>query len=175
MEADSRRLHLRVFAKIMIGIAFFVAMYVVLAMVFGSNTGGRKLSSQLVDLSQIRPGGFELVLWEGRPVMIYRRTNADIALLDLPNPDLLDADSKASRQPNWANNAYRSRQPEWFVAIGVGLDFSCPIKLANTGFADECRGSKYDFAGRVYRQQYADENLIVPVYTITGQSLLLGS
>ncbi len=174
MEDNSRRLHLRVLAKILIGIAFFVALYVVLAMVFGSNTGARKLSSQLVDLTQIKPGGFELVLWEGRPVMIYRRTAADIAVLDLPNPTLLDPDSKASRQPNWAQNPYRSRKPEWFVAIGVGLDFSCPIKLSDSGFADECRGSQYDFAGRVLRQQYADENLIVPVYTISGNTLLLG-
>jgi len=174
MEADSRRLHLRVFAKILIGIAFFVVMYVVLAMVFGTKTGSRKLASQLVDLASINPGQFELVLWEERPVMIYRRTNADIAVLGLPNPELLDPDSNGSRQPNWAKNAYRSRQPEWFVAIGVGLDFSCPIKLVENGFADECRGSQYDFAGRVYRRQYADENLIVPVYTIKGSSLLLG-
>jgi len=126
------------------------------------------------------------LLWDGRPIIIYRRSDSDIAYLQQADDRLSDAASKKSKQPDWAKNATRSRESQLFVSIGVGTDFSCPLKFvpatAETflgkpwagGFVDECRGSRYDLAGRVYQSQYATKNLIVPNYTVRDGSILLG-
>ncbi len=144
------------------------------------------MPTQVVDIADLRPGQARMELWDGRPVLIYRRTETDIQQLQADDTRLLDFDSTESRQPSWAQNPYRSREPEWFVSIGVGTDFSCPVRhLAAAsepfleqpwqgGFIDDCRGSRYDSAGRVYRGQYADENLIVPEYIRKDDVLILG-
>lgn len=172
--------------KLMLIVAFFTVLYVVLSVLLSTDKSTRVMPTQIVDIAGQRPGQSRIVLWDGRPVLIYRRTEADIAALQEPDLRLLDADSSDSRQPSWANNVYRSREPEWFVSIGVGTDFSCPVQdlPASTdqfmdmewqgGFKDDCRGSRYDRAGRVYQGQYADENLIVPQYIRKADVLILG-
>ncbi len=186
MEQDIRRLRLRVAAKLMIALAFFTVLYVVLSVVLSTDPGSRVMPTKNVDISGLRPGDSRIILWEGRPVLIYHRTPEQQQMLKLADPRLLDAESSQSRQPGWAENQYRSKNPAIFVSIGVGTDFSCPIKLLPAsgeqfmaqvwagGFADECRGGRYDFAGRVYKGQYADENLIVPNYRLDGTTLVLG-
>ncbi len=189
-EKEQRRLRLRVAAKLMLALAFFTVLYVVLSVMFHSDPESRVIPTKTVDIGSLKKGESTVVLWEGRPVLIYRRTDNDIAALQTDDPRLLDAGSDKSKQPAWAKNATRSRDPEWFVSIGVGTDFSCPIALLppsqnpsndmfmqqpwRGGFVDECRGARYDLAGRVYRGQYADENLIVPSYVIREHELILG-
>jgi len=170
----------------MLLVAFFTVIYVVLAVLLSTDKSTRVIPSQIVDIAGQREGTSRIVLWSGRPVLIYRRTEADIAALQLDDERLLDSGSASSRQPSWANNANRSREPEWFVAIAVGTDFSCPIrhlpasadifmdKPWEGGFIDDCRESRYDSAGRVFQGQYADENLIVPVYVRKDDVLILG-
>jgi len=172
--------------KLMLLVALLTVVYVVLSVLLSSDKSTRVMPTQIVDISGYRPGESRIVLWDGRPVLIYRRTDADIAALQIEDQRLLDAQSSDSRQPSWAHNANRSREPEWFVSIGVGTDFSCPVKDIPAspdqfmdrpwqgGFADDCRGSRYDRAGRVYRGQYADENLIVPQYIRKADVLILG-
>jgi len=161
-------------------------MYVVLSMVFSSNPESRVMPTKVVDIGGMRAGEVRIVLWEGRPVLIYHRTDQQVQALKATDERLLDASSKDSRQPMWAKNDQRSSMPEYFISIGVGTDFSCPIDLLPAsnepfmeqpwagGFVDECRGARYDFAGRVYLGQYADENLIVPEYRIKDKVLVLG-
>lgn len=170
----------------MLAFAVLTVVYVVLSVLFSSDKSTRIMPTQIVDISGQRAGQMRTVLWDGRPVLIYRRTAAEIALLQLGDERLLDASSAKSRQPSWAENVNRSREPEWFVSIGVGTDFSCPIidlplsdaefmgKPWSGGFVDECRGSRYDRAGRVFKGQYADENLIVPSYVRKDDVLILG-
>jgi len=186
IEKEQRRLRLRVAIKLMLASAFLVTLYVVLSVMFHSDPDARVIPAKTVDIGNMREGESKIVLWEGRPVLIYRRTPNDIAALESEDTRLLDPESKKSQQPVWAENATRSKVPEWFVSIGVGTDFSCPIALLSAasdsfmeqpwrgGFVDECRGARYDLAGRVYRGQYADENLIVPSYVIREQNLILG-
>lgn len=186
MDQQIRRLRLRVAMKLMLVMAFFTVVYVVLSVLLSSDKSTRVIPTKIVDISALRVGESRMVLWEGRPVMIYRRTNADMAALQKNDSRLADASSSESRQPSWAKNAHRSREPEWFVSIGVGTDFSCPVKDLPAssdqfmdmpwpgGFVDDCRGSRYDRAGRVYQGQYADENLIVPQYIRKDDVLILG-
>lgn len=174
----------------MLAVAFFAVLYVVVSVLLSSDKDARVMPTQLVDLSTIKQGEHRIILWDGRPVIVYRRSLEDTQFLEVAHAEhravLNDPDSKRSRQPTWALNAFRSKQPEWFISIGVGTDFSCPIGFSEAsnervqqqpwrgGFTDDCRGSKYDLAGRVYKGQYATKNLIVPNYTIRGTTLVLG-
>jgi len=175
----------------MLAICFFTVVYVVLSVVLSKDEGARVLPSQLVDLSSHEPGTARVILWDGRPVLIYRRVLAEQQALRVMSGVqkglLADPDSVRSTQPDWADNSYRSRVPEWFVSIGVGMDFSCPVRLLKAsdelfqgtswpgGFVDECRGSRYDLAGRVFKNQFATKNLAIPEYTLKGSALLLGA
>ena len=170
----------------MMVLGFIGIMYVVLSMVFSSDPDSRVLPTKVVDIGGMRAGEVRIVLWEGQPVLIYHRTDQQAQALKAADTRLLDAESTKSRQPSWAKNEQRSSLPEYFVSIGVGTDFSCPIDLLPAsqepfmdkpwagGFVDECRGARYDFAGRVYSGQYADQNLIVPQYRIKDNVLILG-
>jgi len=185
-QQDIRRLRLRVAAKLMLVLGFVGILYVVLSMVFSNDPESRVMPTKVVDMSNLGPGEARIVLWEGRPVLIYHRTEQQVQALNVADARLVDARSKHSRQPVWAKNDQRSSTPEYFISIGVGTDFSCPIDLLPAsdepfmeqpwtgGFVDECRGGRYDFAGRVYSGQYADENLIVPEYRIKDKTLILG-
>jgi len=185
-QQQIRRLRLRVAAKLMFVLGFVGVAYVVLSMVFSSDPDSRVIPTKMVDIGTLSAGEARIVLWEGRPVLIYHRTPAQVKALQSEDTRLLDAKSAQSRQPSWAQNELRSRVPEYFISIGIGTDFSCPIGLLpassdpfmskpwSGGFVDECRGARYDFAGRVYSGQYADENLIVPGYRIKDGVLVLG-
>lgn len=185
-QQQIRRLRLRVAAKLMLVVGFVGVMYVMISMIFSSDPDSRVMPTKVVDIGNLRAGEIRIVLWEGRPVLIYHRTTAQVQALKAEDTRLLDAVSAKSRQPAWAKNEQRSSKPDYFVSIGVGTDFSCPIRLLPAsaelfmaqpwagGFVDECRGARYDFAGRVYSGQYADENLIVPRYRIENNVLVLG-
>ncbi len=172
-------------------------LYVFVAAFFSDNKSHKTMPVQRVTVSEMLPGENLLVKWVGagqsvRPVLIHRRTPAEIAALnevDGPRtvgPQLVDPDSAQSRQPAWAKNAWRSRSPEWFVAIAVGTDLGCSIRFKATdgnqfksyewsgGYIDQCRGSRYDLSGRVYAAQYAETNLIVPEYTLLPGLIVLG-
>jgi ubiquinol-cytochrome c reductase iron-sulfur subunit len=110
---------------------------------------------------------------------------------------LRDPLSASSDQPDEARNTHRSLQPRYFVAIAQGTDLNCPIELFSgelvprksvsarsnagedplttlPGFRDQCRGSHYDIAGRVYSKQEAQRNLVVPPHRIEGAQLIIG-
>jgi len=124
--------------------------------------------------------------WEGRPVVIYRRQDNEFSQLRTIDNRLLDETSQNSDQPEDMLNAYRSVEPEWFVAIALGTDQGCSLTHlpANSslfqqqpwhgGFIDACRKSRYDLSGRVYESQYATRNLVVPPYKLSGTTVILG-
>ena len=118
-----------------------------------------------------------------QPVMIYRRTPEQLAVLrdtKLPNktrdPDtpmyygFRDRDSEEPRQPEWAQNWHRSLRPELMICVAEctheGLvvttfdgidDWVCP----------NC-GSRYDLAGRAYAGP-AKWNLRVPMHRFVSE------
>jgi len=186
MNQESQRLRLRVAAKSMTVLALIGVVYVFFSAFFSTDKKAHTIPSQRVVVGHVTPGESLRLTWEGRPVIIYRRTQEQIVALDTPAHPLADPSSSRSEQPAWADDHFRSREQEWFVALAVGTDLNCPVRLlpANEenflnhpwqgGFIDECRGSRYDFAGRVYAGQYAERNLIVPAYRLSGDTLVLG-
>jgi ubiquinol-cytochrome c reductase iron-sulfur subunit len=139
-----------------------------------------------VDLSRIAPGELNVVEWRGKPVWILRRTKEMLESLKKVEPRLSDPDSKASDQPKYADNEYRSRNPEFLVLVGVCTHLGCspqekPAEAKAEmgadwpgGFYCPCHGSKFDLAGRVFKGSPAPLNLVVPPYTMADGKLVVG-
>jgi ubiquinol-cytochrome c reductase iron-sulfur subunit len=140
-----------------------------------------------VDLTKIAPGSLEVVEWRGKPVWIIRRTQEMLASLKASEPRLSDPASKASEQPKYAQNEYRSAKPEYMIMEGVCTHLGCSPQLKSAeakaemgadwvgGFYCPCHGSKFDLAGRVYSGSPAPLNLKVPPYEfVTDATLVIG-
>lgn len=177
---------LRVAVKLMLLLAFLIAVYVGGSSFNSNGTDTAELEPLSIDLDAVASGGAVTVNWNGRPIIIVQRTTEEIQALQKENSRLKDASSSQSEQPDFARVPHRSLDPRWFVAVALGTDFSCPVDRVQmvpatllgvddqAGLQDSCRGSYYDLAGRVIAGQYADRNLPIPEYQISGNTLILG-
>lgn len=164
---------------------FLTSFWLGLRFVFSGATTPPDLPTLRVAVSDLLPGAHKIIDWEGRPVLIMRRDARMQSSVDDLDPALLhDPASADSVQPKTALAVWRSRDPAWFVAIAVGTDLGCPVRVAEpaelpaglaAGLRDTCRGAFYDLAGRVLDGQQADENLTVPSYRLDGDVLVLGA
>ncbi|KZS22417.1 ubiquinol-cytochrome c reductase iron-sulfur subunit [Wohlfahrtiimonas chitiniclastica] len=138
-----------------------------------------------VDLSKLKPGELLRVEWQGKPVWILNRTPEMLSLLEkIPASELVDPESNMDQQPSYAKNAWRSEKKEVLVLVGICTHLGCsPTYRPNVvpaenwvgGFFCPCHGSKFDLAGRVYKNVPAPTNLIVPNYQfLEGNRLLIG-
>jgi ubiquinol-cytochrome c reductase iron-sulfur subunit len=138
-----------------------------------------------VDISQMKPGDQKTVMWQGRPVWVVRRTPQELASLNQDTDLLRDPNSNTDQQPSYAHNLYRSIKPEYLVLVGVCTHLGCiptyrpePNSVEPGwpgGFFCTCHGSKYDMAGRVFKDVPAPINLLVPPYKfINDQEILIG-
>lgn len=139
-----------------------------------------------VDLSPLRPGQQITIFWRTWPVFVVRRTPQALAMLQ--NPALLaqlaDPESKQLQQPSYASNARRSANPEFSVLVGICTHMGCtphfyPEPSVNDpepdwlgGYLCPCHGSKYDLAGRVYKDVPAPYNLPVPPHRFVNDRTL---
>lgn len=172
--------------KIMFWLAMLAMLYVFFASFRADDSVLQTGPGLRVDLSDMPGGEARMLDWEGRPVLVYHRLKSEIEALHQQDQRLLDAASKRSKQPPAAEGPLRSVSPDWFVSIGLGTDLGCSLSLLPVnealfqkkpwqgGFIDSCRKARYDLAGRVYRSQYADRNLVVPAYHWSGTTLILG-
>ena len=138
-----------------------------------------------VDISRLAPGEVGIYEWRGKPVWVIRRTQDMIDSLKAVVPNLTDPESKSSRQPQYAENEYRAVKPDIMVMEGVCTHLGCSpqAKPAEAkaemggdwvgGFYCPCHGSKFDYAGRVFRGAPAPTNLTVPPYTFLSEGTLL--
>jgi ubiquinol-cytochrome c reductase iron-sulfur subunit len=138
-----------------------------------------------VDISKLAPGEVGIYEWRGKPVWVIRRTQEMIDSLKAVVPNLTDPESKSSRQPQYAENEYRAAKPEIMVMEGVCTHLGCSPQAKSVearaemgadwvgGFYCPCHGSKFDYAGRVFRGAPAPTNLVVPPYTFLSDSTLL--
>ncbi len=140
-----------------------------------------------VDISKLEAGQMLTVEWRGKPVWILRRTPE---MLDkLPTVDKLLADpasKNTDQQPTYAQNPARSIKPEILVLVGVCTHLGCsPQQKFQVGpasglgedwpggFFCPCHGSKFDLAGRVYRNVPAPTNLPVPPYLFLSDTRIV--
>ena len=138
-----------------------------------------------VDLQRILPGELKIVDWRGKPMFVLKRSPDMLSALALHDNLLADVTSKRSIQPVATQNALRSLVPSVLVLEGVCTHLGCipsfrPVSSATDlgdswpgGFHCPCHGSKFDFAGRVYKNVPAPTNLTVPPYEIVSDSKLI--
>lgn len=135
------------------------------------------------DFARLGPGEQVTFEWRGKPVRILHRTPAMLKALEDPalRARLADPDSQVrSQQPDYARNAFRSIKPEYLVLVSTCTHLGCvptfrpdvsPADLEPGwpgGYFCPCHGSKFDLAGRVYRNVPAPTNLVVPPHRYLG-------
>ena len=141
-----------------------------------------------VDISKLEPGMLLMVEWRGKVVWVLNRTPDMLASLEKVEGDLADPASEKKQQPDYAKNRTRSIKPEIFVAEGVCTHLGCsPVFRKDVAPADlgpdwlccffcPCHGSKFDLAGRVYKNVPAPTNMVVPPHVfLSDNRLLIGS
>jgi ubiquinol-cytochrome c reductase iron-sulfur subunit len=129
-----------------------------------------------VDISKMAEGQMLTIEWRGKPVWIVKRSQAMLDGLPQVDSQLRDPQSEEDQQPAYAQNEYRSIKPEILVLVGVCTHLGCaPLFKPEMGGSDlgadwkggffcPCHGSKFDIAGRVYKNVPAPTNLVVPPY-----------
>ena len=137
------------------------------------------------DISKLEPGQMLRVKWRGQPVWVVKRSEQMLKDLESLTGQLLDPNSEAPQQPEYARNPFRSRKPEILVAIGICTHLGCsptyrpevaPADLGpdwKGGFFCPCHGSRFDLAGRVYKGVPAPTNLVIPPYRFLSDTLIL--
>lgn len=139
-----------------------------------------------VDVSRIAPGQQIMVLWRSLPIFIINRppkvldTLKSPALLNV----LLDPQSEELQQPPYAENWHRSVKPTFAVLVGICTHLGCiplfypdpnpssPAANWPGGYFCACHGSKYDLAGRVFKNVPAPYNLPVPPYYFVNDTTI---
>ncbi len=139
-----------------------------------------------VNISKIEPGQLVRVIYRGKPVWLINRSEQMVK--DLPSLDSRLADPASeveTQQPTYAKNGSRSRKPEMSVMIGICTHLGCsptyrpeiaPADLGadwKGGFYCPCHGSRFDLAGRVYKNVPAPTNLEVPKHFYKSDDVIL--
>ncbi|KAA3628284.1 MAG: ubiquinol-cytochrome c reductase iron-sulfur subunit [Proteobacteria bacterium] len=132
-----------------------------------------------VDISKIEPGQQITVTWRKTPVWVLRRTPEILERIDRPEhlEQLLDPNSEVTtQQPDYALNSHRSIRDEYFIVVSICTHLGCvptfrpevaPADLGPDwpgGYFCPCHGSRFDFAGRVFKGVPAPKNLLIPPY-----------
>jgi len=138
------------------------------------------------NISKLQDGQKVDIIWQGKPIWIIKRTEKMLA--DLPNNDGLLVDPASAvpdQQPEYATNATRARKPEILVLIGLCTHLGCvpsyrpelaPADLGadwKGGFYCYCHGSRFDLAGRVFKNVPAPTNLVVPPHYYKSDDVIL--
>ena len=136
-----------------------------------------------VPLGSIQPGELIRVMWRGKLVFVLRRDERMLATLPEIAGELRDPNSEvAEQQPEYTVNEARSVRPEWLVVEGSCTHLGCapledfearPVEGWKGGFFCPCHGSKFDFAGRVFKGVPAPTNLRVPPHRFVRDDLIL--
>ena len=140
-----------------------------------------------VDIDDIQPGEVKIVKWQGKPVWILRRDEAALESIESLNDEVRDPESEVEQQPSYARNEYRSIKPEYLIVVGYCTHLGCspkkvlegegaPFGLADDwegGFFCPCHGSRFDLAGRVFKDVPAPTNLIVPPHQFLSDTRVI--
>jgi len=138
-----------------------------------------------VDISKLQPGEMATVEWQGKPVWIIRRTKEMLDGIRKDDALVSDPSSEVPQQPDYARNEFRSIKEEYAVLVGVCTHLGCSPRYKavddkaemgpdwNGGFYCPCHGSKFDFAGRVFKGVPAPVNLVVPKYMYLSDTTIL--
>ncbi len=150
------------------------------------------VQSYIIDISSMKERDFETFSWHGLSIGIYKRSQEDIIKLNRELLNITDSNSLYKRKPAWWNNSlsvyvidysadwmhnnYRSIKKEYFVFIRKNPSRVCNIintiemrrrgrvrvKAIPSVFIDPCSNDRFDLAGRIYFNEFASKNLLIP-------------
>ncbi|MGH8347552.1 MAG: ubiquinol-cytochrome c reductase iron-sulfur subunit [Pseudomonas sp.] len=138
-----------------------------------------------VDIGKMEAGAKLDIEWQGKVVWIVNRTQDMLEVLPKLNDKLADPDSESSLQPGYCKNPVRSRKSQYLVAVGLCTHLGCsPTYRKEVGAADlgadwpggffcPCHGSRFDLAGRVFKNVPAPTNLTIPPYKYLSDTKIL--
>ena len=138
-----------------------------------------------VDVRGIAPGSLYTVAWRGKPVWVLHRTPAMLATLTGHDAELADPRSAVGQQPPYARNPGRAVKPEYLVLTAICTHLGCIPSFRPEpgspdlgpqwpgGFYCPCHGSRFDLAGRVFRNVPAPRNLEVPPHRYASEARLV--
>ena len=185
-KVDKTRRNLVVASSIVGGAAGVGAAVPFVASMWPSDRAKAAGAPVEVDITKIAPGEMAVIEWRGKPVWVIHRTKEMLESLKSVSARLTDPESRASKQPAYAKNETRAQNPEWMVMEGVCTHLGCSPQLKSAeakaemggdwpgGFYCPCHGSKFDYAGRVFRGAPAPLNQVVPPYTLAQGKLTIG-
>lgn len=124
----------------------------------------RVYSSYLFDLPELEPDVPVILRQDNLAIVVVRRSPGAVDVLRQARDGLQDPASRRSRQPDFAANALRSREPEYFVAYALGTDLGCALEIEAHGLREICSDARYDLAGRARQGARDFRNLTVPDY-----------
>ncbi|GMR06768.1 MAG: ubiquinol-cytochrome c reductase iron-sulfur subunit [Gammaproteobacteria bacterium] len=144
-----------------------------------------------VDFSKLDVGVLLTIEWQGKPIWIVKRTDAMLEKLGTIADILVDPDSNVeSQQPAYTKNLTRSQEKYSYISVMIGIctHLGCvpfdkfPVGHPSGMGADwpggyfcVCHGSKFDMAGRVFKNVPAPTNLVIPPYRyITETQIVVG-
>ena len=139
-----------------------------------------------LELDGMAIGETRLVRWLGRNVYVIRRDPDIQERLSKTTATREDPLSKLSRQPQYAQNTYRSRRPEHLLVYANCTHLGCEVALkymlddqiadknsgSFSGFRCPCHLSEFDAAGRVEQGSAARLNLEVPNYNYVARNVI---
>ncbi|HCO61865.1 MAG TPA: ubiquinol-cytochrome c reductase iron-sulfur subunit [Porticoccaceae bacterium] len=139
-----------------------------------------------IDIGKLEPGERMVGEWRGKPVFVIRRPQAALDSLATLETKVRDPQSEKSDQPEYVDPITRSIKAEYLVMVGLCTHLGCaPLYRPEVGAADlggdewlggffcPCHGSKFDLAGRVYKDVPAPTNLPVPPYHFESDSVIV--
>lgn len=183
VKSKSRRKFLKV---ILSGLGVIGALFAFWPFVRSMKPGKKAQSASApitVDITDLKPNEKIAVTWQGMPIYIIRRSQAQIAALKKEDPNLRDPGSQYSKQPEGSSNALRSLNEEVFVVVAICTHLGCsptykPEKASvdqdwSGGFFCACHGSKFDLAGKVYKKVPAPTNLMVPPHYFSDENTII--
>jgi ubiquinol-cytochrome c reductase iron-sulfur subunit len=186
-QIDGGRRHFLLVATTVTGLAGVAATAVPFLASWKPSARAQALGAPVEqDISKLEPGAVVKVNWRGQAIYIVRRTPEMLATL--ANPEIVnllrDPKSEESEQPEYTKNETRALKPEFLVLVGVCTHLGCaPLDRFQPqdaelgadwpgGFYCPCHGSKFDLAGRVFKDVPAPTNLRVPPYRFVNESVV---
>lgn len=137
------------------------------------------------DFSKLEVGQKLDVEWRTQPIFIVKRSKTQLDTLSNMTDRVKDPESNDSVQPNFAKNPYRALKEETLILVGICTHLGCSPKFYpeivpqafdsdwKSGFYCPCHKSKFDISGRVFKDQPAAKNLVVPPYKYVGDNKVI--
>ncbi len=174
--SDARRQTLARLVKLC-GITLVLGILVVLFASIWPTATTQRLSVY-VDTSELAPGEHLSTTIGNLPVIVLRRNAAQLASLN--DNWVNDSSGWFSGDPSEVDPRHRGVGVRYLIIEALGTALQCEVAVLPAddepfqgrpwpgGFADLCRGYRYDWAGRVYLNQPALRNLRVLPHSVNA-------